>query len=284
MKKMITYIGTVMLLVLVMTGCCLSHDWQAATCDAPKTCAKCGETEGEKLEHTWVEATCDAPKTCSVCGATEGEKLEHVWSEPTCAHSQSCEVCGVHGKGALPHTSGEWEVIEEPTSEAAGTMELKCAKCGKVMQTKQYRAAPEKITVLEKDGFVLTEEEYYLHLLSYLPMEYTIKDGVLNDDDKYDKIHVTWGEGEQGYEDNVIFSASSSFTLEEFLEEFVMSIAPEAAEKYMDDIMKMWIAARHLGTGEFLPIPLSDTVVLVVYRGHSGFQAMFCTSRFVRGY
>lgn len=32
--------------------------------------------EGEALGHNWVDATYDAPKTCSRCGKTEGEPLE----------------------------------------------------------------------------------------------------------------------------------------------------------------------------------------------------------------
>ena len=41
------------------------HEWVDATCTAPKTCSKCGETEGEALGHTYVEGV------CSVCGANE---------------------------------------------------------------------------------------------------------------------------------------------------------------------------------------------------------------------
>lgn len=51
---------------------CHSHNWQEATCLAPRTCRDCGKTEGELADHTWVEATYTAPKTCSVCGKTEG--------------------------------------------------------------------------------------------------------------------------------------------------------------------------------------------------------------------
>ena len=40
-----------------------NHDWQEATCSAPKTCSVCGETEGSVKNHNWQEATCSAPKT-----------------------------------------------------------------------------------------------------------------------------------------------------------------------------------------------------------------------------
>ena len=82
----------------------LSHEWQPATCDAPKTCVLCGATEGEVLEHKWQPATCDAPKTCVLCGAIEGEVLEHKWQEATCDTAKTCDVCGATEGEALGHT------------------------------------------------------------------------------------------------------------------------------------------------------------------------------------
>lgn len=80
---------------LALTGCnSHSHEWQEATCTTPKTCATCGETEGEALGHTWVEASCSAPKTCSICGETEGEALEHTLTEANYQQAPTCEVCG----------------------------------------------------------------------------------------------------------------------------------------------------------------------------------------------
>lgn len=92
-KKIVTGMLAVSL-VFMMTGCCLSHDWQEATCTEPKTCSKCGETEGDVSGHTWEEATCTAPKTCSVCGETEGEALGHTLSEATYWEAAVCSVCG----------------------------------------------------------------------------------------------------------------------------------------------------------------------------------------------
>ena len=61
-----------------------SHSWKAATCTTPKTCTKCGATEGEKLGHSWKNATCTTPKTCSVCGTTEGKELGHNYVDGVC--------------------------------------------------------------------------------------------------------------------------------------------------------------------------------------------------------
>ena len=67
----------VVMLLSALSGCSCNHKWADANCGAPKTCTRCGVTEGEKVgEHTWMDATTDAPKTCSVCGETTGKKIE----------------------------------------------------------------------------------------------------------------------------------------------------------------------------------------------------------------
>lgn len=57
------------------------HEWVDATCQEPKHCSKCGETEGTPLEHEWAEATFAAPKTCTLCGETEGEREQSYFEE-----------------------------------------------------------------------------------------------------------------------------------------------------------------------------------------------------------
>ena len=109
-----------------------SHDWVEATCTAPKTCATCGETEGEALGHAWNDATCTAPKICATCGETTGEALghtggiatclaeavcdrcgqsygelgDHAWQGATCDAARHCELCGEDDGEALGHTGG----------------------------------------------------------------------------------------------------------------------------------------------------------------------------------
>lgn len=55
------------MMVTLLTGCACNHKWNSATCTEPKTCAKCGETEGIPLGHVWTEATSTMPATCLVC-------------------------------------------------------------------------------------------------------------------------------------------------------------------------------------------------------------------------
>ena len=61
--------------LFLLSGCGHEHSWQEATCTQPKTCADCGETEGEPLGHSPTEATVWEPSVCSVCGEVLGEKL-----------------------------------------------------------------------------------------------------------------------------------------------------------------------------------------------------------------
>ena len=59
-------------------------EWElrkVAGCDEPGRETRycdCGERETREIPlipHTWVEATTEAPKTCTKCGLTEGEAL-----------------------------------------------------------------------------------------------------------------------------------------------------------------------------------------------------------------
>lgn len=118
-KKIICTITTLTVCVM-LTGCCMSHEWKEATCTEPKTCTKCGEIEGEALGHTWVGATCAEPQTCSVCGETEGETLAHTWVDATCSAPKTCRVCGETEGSALEHTLTEANYQQAATCEVCG--------------------------------------------------------------------------------------------------------------------------------------------------------------------
>lgn len=70
-------LGVAIIAVIIFFIFYCDHEWREATCIEPKTCTKCGKTEGEALGHDWVEANCINPKSCSVCGKTEGQPLGH---------------------------------------------------------------------------------------------------------------------------------------------------------------------------------------------------------------
>lgn len=120
MKKRLSALLVLMATAVMLTGCCISHDWEDATCEQPETCSKCGKERGEKIDHDWEEATCKKPQTCSVCGETEGEKLDHKWKDATCTEPQTCKRCGKTKGEPLGHQ------VEEATYWEAG----KCTVCG----------------------------------------------------------------------------------------------------------------------------------------------------------
>jgi len=92
----------------------ITHEWQDADCDTPKTCETCGATEGEALGHEWQDADCDTPKTCETCGATEGEALGHEWNDATCETPKTCGTCGATEGDVAEHTyETEYTISED---------------------------------------------------------------------------------------------------------------------------------------------------------------------------
>ena len=55
------------------------HSWSEISCEAPKTCSTCGETEGDALGHDMHYPDCYTPHTCTRCQITEGEAPGHDW-------------------------------------------------------------------------------------------------------------------------------------------------------------------------------------------------------------
>ncbi len=106
------------------------HEWQEATCTAPKTCAVCGATEGEALGHDWQEATCTAPQICQTCGITQGEALGHDWKDATCTSPQICKTCGITRGDALGHDYEE--EVSAATCTKDGSVTLTCSLCGDI--------------------------------------------------------------------------------------------------------------------------------------------------------
>ena len=75
MKRILAILLT-LTMVFALCACGHTHKWVEATCTEPKTCSKCGETEGKALGHKWIPATFTEPETCSVCGETSGDPLD----------------------------------------------------------------------------------------------------------------------------------------------------------------------------------------------------------------
>ena len=100
-------------MVMTLSACSCSHVWQEADCQTPKTCTKCGETEGEATGHSWKEADCEMPKSCSICSKTEGEALGHTLQEATCDTPEICSICGKIQGEKLSHGFTKWKAEGE---------------------------------------------------------------------------------------------------------------------------------------------------------------------------
>lgn len=93
MKKKLMVVAMLAVLALLLAACGCKHEWKEATCTEAKTCALCGEVEGEALGHDWKEATCTEAKVCLSCELTEGEALGHDWQEATTEAPKTCANC-----------------------------------------------------------------------------------------------------------------------------------------------------------------------------------------------
>lgn len=114
------------------------------------------EGEREALEHVYVDYTYNNDATCTKNG-TETAKCEncditttrektnsktaHDWKAATCTAPKTCKDCGATEGKVADHTYGNWNVVEEPTTEKEGLQEKKCTVCG--------HAVTEPIPVLE---------------------------------------------------------------------------------------------------------------------------------------
>ena len=142
MKHKLQLILLMGLVMMTLTGCHITHEWQEATCTTPRTCLKGGETDGEPLGHKWIEATCTEPKTCSICGETEGQALGHTWVEATCTEPKTCSVCNETEGEALGHT------LTKANYQQAAVCQVCGESVGEPLQAD-----------FEKYGFSITEAE-----------------------------------------------------------------------------------------------------------------------------
>lgn len=256
-RNTIVMLALSLLLLMLLTGCCLSHKWEEATCTEPKTCTKCGKTEGEALGHTWTDATCTEDSVCTVCG----EK----------------------GSGALGHTIGDWEVQTEATKTSAGEQVKKCTLCGEVLETKTYRLEPESITVLTDDGLTMTKEEYHQHLLSYLSDEYTFSGNFLEKNGE-DILFVYWEEGEPDWAGLIAF-IGPWVAIDSLLDTLIQSIDPSVIEAEdspvtMENLHEDW---AQLKTVNHLYFPLY-TGVAEAWNSDGDSGILFCTKQYYQLY
>ena len=150
MNKKLFVFWMTLICSVVLSGCFCEHQWQEATCKAPKTCTECGKTEGEITGHDFLPADCIAPKTCQCCGLTQGSTIDHVWKDADCTTPKTCGVCGETEGEPTPHL---WL---DATTDAPKT----CSACGKTegepIQTDPRFTSSEAAMLLGKWGCRIT--------------------------------------------------------------------------------------------------------------------------------
>ena len=223
----------VCLLAVALTACGCKHEtWTAADCVTPKTCAECGEIEGEALGHKWIDATCETAKTCSACNMTEGSALGHSWVDATCAEAKHCQNCDLTEGKPLAHT---WL---DATTEAPFT----CSACGltegeRIITDARFTTANNQMLFGKwRAEFVESTPELGFDTVIYLYMEF-FNDGTmklsmeLKDPDAFKEVMAkiiidsTYAEmAAQGYDKagaDEAFMATYGMTLEAYCMELL---------------------------------------------------------------
>ena len=108
------------------------------------TCAACGDhfvdTETAAAGHLWMDAACTEPKTCALCGEIEGDVLGHSFTfqmtAPTCEEAGyttcTCTNCGFSYVDHIEAPTGHCfeEQHTPPTCQEEGYTTYTCTECG----------------------------------------------------------------------------------------------------------------------------------------------------------
>lgn len=150
------------------TPAACSHNWKAATCTAPKTCTKCGATEGSAAGHSWKAATCTAPKTCSKCNVTEGAVTGHTYKNGACtgcgAAEPAAKVDGDWFLEGINNSGVEYEKMNLTLGD--GSAEITIAYFGKISYDSQ-----EMLDSILTDGYY--NGSYYYDVVQYNGVYYS---------------------------------------------------------------------------------------------------------------
>ena len=132
----------------------IDHDWKHATCNAPKTCRRCGTTEGSKEKHT-LEYEEKAPtetehgyKTtfCTKgCGYVVEETIHNI-TYATCQYSTHCKICGEIMGGKVDCSYGQFQNLPEGCTD--GTSWEECRWCHDTRNVKILEAPHNYETAL----------------------------------------------------------------------------------------------------------------------------------------
>ena len=115
------------------------HDWKEATCTDPKTCSRCGDTEGTALGHdfadVWSSDESGHWHVCSRCDA-KADEAAHTPDREAATETDpiKCSVCDYEIAPALGHTHTLTKVeAKAPTcTEDGNKAYYVCSGCGKL--------------------------------------------------------------------------------------------------------------------------------------------------------
>ena len=102
MKKIIAIL-MLLFCICMLSACGCRHEWKDATCETPKTCFYCEETQGEPLGHNWQDVSNACTQICANCGMAGGEQKEHQWIKASCTNPKTCSVCKITDGDKTPH-------------------------------------------------------------------------------------------------------------------------------------------------------------------------------------
>ncbi len=153
MKKILCLL-LMLTVVLGLCACGCTHDWEAATCQTPKTCSKCGATEGEVTAHVWKQDE-NGFHICSLCGRVQDAQRDPEGDEqdtdPTVTLNEDEQAALETAQGHLERMAFSRQglidllVYEGFTQEAA---EVAVDHCGADWQAQAVRSGEEYVEYL----------------------------------------------------------------------------------------------------------------------------------------
>ena len=119
---------------------CGDHQPTKYSCEVGQYCTLCLEMIKAQSDHDWADATCSAPSTCKKCGDTRGDRIDHSYDAtvvaPDCENDgytlYTCGECGDNYTSDVTYAFGhtyDAQVIA-PTCESVGYTKLVCCNCG----------------------------------------------------------------------------------------------------------------------------------------------------------
>ena len=144
-----------------VTIAALGHDWKAATCTDPKTCKRCGETEGAALGHDWEgEWSSNADNhwhACTRCDAKDGKGAHNPGASATETTPQTCTDCGYVIDPATGHVCANHLTKVD-------RVEADCTTPGNI---EHYKCTCNKLYADLTASVPLTEEQVKLNALGH---------------------------------------------------------------------------------------------------------------------